>query len=113
MSKINKIGLTDIEMNLIYDSMNGIMHNLSDLIWKHNIVSGLKEKNKYENLDKKWGVNMNILVKKLNEYTELEMLEVLEIVRKFWRTEEENFTVFGTITLSEKREEILSQQKEA
>lgn len=113
MKKVNKIGFTENEMNLIYDSMNGILQDLTGNYWKKIIISGIGDAINYCNLDTKWDVDKNFLSTKLSSLTDLKMLELLEMVMRFWEIEEESFTVSGTITLSDKREEILSQQKEA
>lgn len=113
MQKVNKIGFTENEMDLIYDLMNGIWHDLTGSFWKLYIIGGISDAIYFYNLDTKWDVDKNVLSTKLSSLTDLKMLELLEMVMRFWGIEEESFTVSGTITFSEKREEILSQQKEA
>lgn len=112
MSRVNKIGLTENEMNLVYDALNGVWHNLVGDYWKPLVVSEISDAIYFNNLDVKWDVDKNILSTKLSSLTDLQMLELLEMDMRFWEIEEESFTVGGTITLSQKREEILSQQKE-
>ena len=112
MKKVNKIGLTENEMNLVCEVLNGTWHDLTGPYWYASLISNINVAITENRLDEKWKINYNSFLLKLLEMSRLEMLEMLEMVMQFWKTKEEDFTVFGTITLSQKREEILSQQKE-
>lgn len=118
MKNLNEIGLAENEMNLIYDSFNGIIINLTGAFWKYYIINEVEAAIYFCHLDKKWSVDKTKLIKKLSDLTDLEMLDLMEMVILFWRIEEEeeeeeSYPKYRTITLSEKREEILSKQKES
>lgn len=111
MKQIEMFGLTENEMNLICDSLNGITYHLSDSLWRINTLSNLMDANEFENLGEKWEVNFENLIEKLNSLSDIEFLLVLLEVMYFWGELGRHYKPFDLIPPHQKIIEILSESK--
>jgi hypothetical protein len=86
---INLPSLSNSEFNLLCDACNGWASNLEE---PDLAVSGLaiqvKDAIAFRSLDKKWLVNGDDLVQRIEEMSALAALSLLEKIESFWAQEE-------------------------
>ena len=111
MKKSKMFGLTNDEMNMILDSMNGKTHDLSCINWKKNLISDFETDCEINNLEEKWKVNLKGLIRKLKKMTELELLLLLVEVMYFWNDSGLSYKLFNKTPPHQKIIEILNQEK--
>lgn len=77
-----KTKFTQQEINLILDATNGVIWEpIESFLWlRHNIEDAIA----FDGLDRKWGVEAESLIRKLDECTPLELAALVDATERFW-----------------------------
>ena len=98
--------LTENEFKLICDYCNGkiVKLEIDASLWERNLkfdfISGMVDSINYRELDKKWEVDGNKLVQKLDLFNYKEFIQLIIDIDNFWSNKETNYTNLGYITPS-------------
>lgn len=111
MEIFKKFNLNENESCLICDSLNGTIVDFRDLMWKYNFITDILESIELFRLDKKWLVNEEILIKKLESLSDLDTLALIAEVDEFWGTDEEQYEMFRFLSPKAKMEKMKKDNK--
>lgn len=73
------------EILLLMDSLNGVLYSFT-ISPKEHITYNVLDAIKYEDLDKKWEVNKEVLINKLNNLTEMQAFTLKIMINELWES---------------------------
>lgn len=92
---IEELNLTKDEFHLICDNQNGLLTRTDLLNCKSCIMGNVYEQMNEDNLHKKWNVNKDLLMKKLDKLSYKETLRLLVAVDEFWDRDDSLYIMMG------------------